>query len=105
MLQLQVIRQDPEWVKQRLGVKFFTEIDLVDEIIQLDDKRKKWQLEFEQNQSKLKSASKEIGELISKGNKEEAEKKKNEVSSLKNLIQQTTTELAQIEKKLEAELV
>ena len=33
MLQLQVLRQDPQAVKERLAVKNFNQIDLVDEII------------------------------------------------------------------------
>src|SRR2546421_212158 len=45
MLQLQVIRQNPEWVKERLAIKLFYEVDLIDKIIKLDDQRKKLQLE------------------------------------------------------------
>ena len=47
MLQLQVLRQNPQAVKERLAVKNFTEPQLVDEIIALDDERKKLQLEFD----------------------------------------------------------
>ncbi len=41
MLQLQVLRQDPEAVKKRLAVKYFGETGLVDTILSLDDQRKK----------------------------------------------------------------
>ena len=67
MLQLPVIRQNPEWVKEKLAVKNFTETDLVDTILSLDDQRKKLQLEFDNNQAKVNSASKEIGQLMGKG--------------------------------------
>lgn len=40
MLQLQILRQNPEWVKKRLAVKNFTEIDLVDKILELDEQKK-----------------------------------------------------------------
>ena len=76
MLQLQVIRQNPDWVKERLKVKQFKDTGLVDTILSLDDQRKKLQLEFDTTQSKVNSTSKEIGQLMGKGQKEEAEAKK-----------------------------
>ena len=58
MLQVQVLRQDPEKIKQRLSIKNFADLNLVDSVIAMDDERKKLQLEFDNNQSKLNSASK-----------------------------------------------
>ncbi len=40
MLQLQVLRQDPQAVKERLAVKHLAQTQLVDEIIVRDDERK-----------------------------------------------------------------
>ncbi|HMR93173.1 MAG TPA: serine--tRNA ligase [Chitinophagaceae bacterium] len=105
MLQLQVLRQDPEGVKQRLAVKHFADLSLVDTIISLDDDRKKLQLEFDTTQSGVNSASKEIGMLMAKGQKEAAEEKKQEVSRLKAQLQPVTEKLAQVEKQLQDELV
>ena len=67
MLQLQVIRQDPQEVKNRLGVKNFTDTGLVDEIISLDEQRKKLQLDFDNTQAKINSVSKDIGQMMLKG--------------------------------------
>ena len=72
MLQLHMIRQDPALVKKRLLIKHFPEPDLVDEIIALDDRRKKLQLDFDNNQAKVNSTSKKIGQLMAAGKKEEA---------------------------------
>jgi seryl-tRNA synthetase len=105
MLQLQVLRQDPQAVKERLAVKNFNHTGLVDEIIALDDQRKKSQLEFENAQSKINSASKEIGLLMAKGKKDEAETRKAEVASLKSLLQPIADKLTETEKKLQDELV
>ncbi|MES1219801.1 MAG: serine--tRNA ligase [Bacteroidota bacterium] len=105
MLQLQVIRQNPEWVKERLGVKNFKETGIVDTILSLDDQRKKLQLEFDTTQSKVNSTSKEIGQLMGKGQKEEAEAKKQEVASLKNSLQPITDKLSDVEKQLQDTLV
>jgi seryl-tRNA synthetase len=40
MLQIQALRQDPQSAKDRLAIKNFISINLVDEIIALDDERK-----------------------------------------------------------------
>jgi len=105
MLQLQVLRQNPDWVKERLAVKHFKETSLVDTIISLDDQRKKLQLEFDTTQAKVNSASKEIGQLMGKGQKDEAEAKKQEVASLKNSLQPITDKLTETEKQLNDTLV
>ena len=105
MLQLQVLRQNPDWVKERLAIKHFTDLTLVDEIIAMDDQRKKSQLEFDNTQSKINAASKEIGQLMAKGQKEGAEARKTEVASLKTSLQPITEKLTQAEKQLQDILV
>ncbi len=105
MLQLQSLRQNSQLAKERLAIKNFQEIDLVDEIIALDDQRKKLQLEFDTTQSKINTASKEIGMLIAKGLKEDIDAKKAEVSSLKTLLNPITDKLAETEKLLQETLV
>jgi seryl-tRNA synthetase len=105
MLQLQVLRQNPQAVKERLAVKYFAEPQLVDTIIALDDERKKLQLDFDTNQAKVNSTSKEIGALMAKGQKEEADKKKEDVSAWKAALQPISERLPVIEKQLQEELV
>ena len=101
MLQLNYIRQNLEMVKQKLAVRNFREAEIVDEIIRLDENRRKLQLESEQIQSRLNSTAKEIGQLMSKGAREEAENKKAEVASLKASIQPIVDELNSLEKQLQ----
>jgi seryl-tRNA synthetase len=105
MLQIQVIRQDPGSVKRRLERRHFGETGLVDTILSLDEQRKKLQLEFDNNQAKVNSTSKEIGQLMAKGQKEEAEKKKQEVAMLKATLQPISESLSIVEKQLQDELV
>ena len=105
MLQLQLLRQNPETVKQRLAVKHFADPGLVDTILALDDQRKKLQLEFDNNQAKVNSASKEIGALMAKGQKEVAEQKRQEVTALKTTLQPISEKLGAVEKQLQEELV
>jgi len=105
MLQLQVIRQNPEWIKERLAIKYFNEGSVVDEILKLDEQRKKLQLEFDNTQAKINSSSKEIGQLMAKGEKEKAEALKQSVPSLKTSLQPISDQLSETEKQLQNELV
>lgn len=105
MLQLQVLRQDPAWVKEKLAVKHFGDLSVVDSVLALDEERKKLQLEFDNNQAKVNSTSKEIGMLMGKGQKEEAEAKKQEVAVLKTTLEPISARLSEVEKQLQDELV
>lgn len=105
MLQLQVIRQNPDWIKERLAIKHFKETNLVNTILSLDDQRKKLQLEFDNTQAKVNSTSKEIGALMAQGNKVEADAKRQEVGALKSSLQPINEKLIETEKLLHDELV
>jgi len=105
MLQIAYLRNNKEEVKQRLAVKNFAELDLVDEILSLDEERKKLQQEFDSTQAKVNSTSKEIGQLMAKGQKEEAENKKQDVATLKSSLQPISDRLAIVEKQLQDVLV
>lgn len=105
MLQVAFIRNNKEEVLERLGVKNFAEINLVDEVLARDDERKKLQLEFDNTQAKVNSTSKEIGQLMSKGQKEDAENKRKDVGVLKSSLQPITEKLAVVEKSLHDTLV
>ncbi len=105
MLQLQVLRQNPQGVKEKLAVKHFGDLSVVDTVLALDEERKKLQLEFDNSQAKLNSTSKEIGVLMGKGQQEEAEARKQEVAALKVSQQPITDRLAEVEKQLQDELV
>jgi len=105
MLQVAYLRNNKEEVKQRLAVKNFAELGLVDEILSLDEERKKLQQEFDSTQAKVNSTSKEIGQLMAKGHKEEAENKKQDVATLKSLLQPISDRLAIVEKQLQDVLV
>ena len=105
MLQVQVLRNNPEWVKERLGIKNFKQHEIVDEILFLDTDRKKIQLDFDNAQSKINTASKEIGKLMGQGKKEDAEKLKQEVASFKISVSELAEKLSGIEKLLQDKLV
>lgn len=105
MLQLAFIRNNKEEVKQRLTVKNFVELNIVDDILSFDEERKRLQQEFDSIQAKVNSTSKEIGQLMAKGQKDDAENKKREVASLKSSLQPISDRLSIVEKQLQEALV
>lgn len=100
MLQLAQLRANPELIKERLSVKHFKDVHLVDELIVLDDERKKLNFRFDETKAKINAVSKEIGTLMGKGQKEEAESRKKEVELLKNELQPIQQQLEIKEKEL-----
>ena len=105
MLQVTLLRQNTEWVKERLAVKNFAELNLVDQIIAVDDRRKQLTFQFDETQAGINKASKDIGGLMAKGEKEAAEAKKAEVTALKTSLQPISEQLAVVEKELQDTLV
>src|SRR5688500_2282574 len=86
MLQVAFIRQQLDHVKSRLAVKRFDKTHLLDELIKLDDERKKFQFEKDELLGKVNSISREIGALMKSGNKDEAESKKQEVAAIREKL-------------------
>ncbi len=105
MLQIAMIRLQPDLVKEKLAIKNFKDLQIVDLVIELDEHRKKLQFEFDSTQAKVNSASKEIGMMMAKGLNEDAENKKKEVAELKILLQPISEKLSSIEIELQTELV
>ncbi len=105
MLHVSMLRNNPNWVKERLAVKNFKQPALVDEIIKLDDERKSLQLSYDNTQASINTASKEIGKLMGQGKKEEAEEAKKEVASNKLQVVSFLEKLAVVEKQLQDALV
>ena len=105
MLQVNVLRNNPDWVKERLTVKNYKQLELVDEIVALDDDRKKVQSEYDTMQSKVNTASKEIGKLMAQGKKDEAELMKQEVANNKTAITALSDQLNSIEKLLQDKII
>jgi len=105
MLQVSFLRQNKEIAKQKLAIKHFANLDLVDTVIAMDDERKQLQASFDEMQAKVNAASKEIGGLMAKGEKEQAENLKNEVAGLKTQLEPLKTKMAEVELQLQNTIV
>ncbi len=105
MLQLGFIRNNRDIVIAGLKKKNFSEFELVDQIISLDEQRRKLQIQSDDLLAQRNAASKAIGMLVGQGLKDEAEAKKSEVSALKESIDKIAVELADCEQLVNANLV
>ena len=80
MLDIKLIRTNPELVKENIKKKFQDEkLVLVDEVIAMDKEYREAKTRADELRAKRNKMSKEIGGLKAKGQKEEAEKIKAEV--------------------------
>lgn len=105
MLQLNYIRENRDAVVERLGVKNFADLGMVDEIIRLDEQRRKIQSESDALASEANTAAKQIGDLMRRGKKEEAEAVKSKSSGYKDQIKQLQEELETVEQGLNDKLI
>jgi len=105
MLQVNYIRDNREQVLERLAVKNFKQPLLVDEIIQLDDKRRQTQTGLDNISAEANAAAKQVGELVRTGKKAEAEVLKSKTGTWKEDIKKLSEQLTAIEDQLYQKLV
>ena len=78
MLQLGFIRENREYVIERLGVKHFKDAEqIIDNVISQDNKRRNTQTELDKVKAEANSIAKQVGMLYKQGQKEQAEEMKN----------------------------
>jgi seryl-tRNA synthetase len=87
MIDIKLIRENPEIVKENIRKKFQDhKLVLVDEVIALDKESRDLTVMCDELRMKRNSKSKEIGGLMAKGKKEEAEKIKEEVKEINDKL-------------------
>ena len=95
MLDINLLRNDPDKVRENIRKKFQDEkLPMVDEVITMDREFRDAIQQGDNLRNKRKTLSKQIGGLLAKGEKEEAEKVKAEVAAMAD-------ELAALEAKEE----
>lgn len=100
MLQLSVIKADPEFVISRLAVKGFDGRAVITEVLEIDAERRALQQKTEADSARLNKLSKSIGSLMKEGKKEEAEAAKTEVARIKGETAGLQDRLAECEQKM-----
>lgn len=104
MLQVAYIKDNKEKVLAGLKKRNFGKLELIDEIISLDESRKKIQFDLDSQLSEMNKISKDIGILMKEGKKEEAENAKSQTLSLKESTKKLQQSLSETEEKLKLTL-
>jgi len=105
MLQVSYLRDHKERVLERLAVKNFKDTALLDEVIALDDDRKHLQNESDQLLAQSNVISKEVGELMKTGKRDDAEVLKRRTVLIKDQVRDLSARLTQTEDNLTKRLV
>ncbi|MGP1621803.1 MAG: serine--tRNA ligase [Candidatus Cryptobacteroides sp.] len=105
MLTLKLLREDPQFVIDKLAIKNFDAKEIVEKIGTLDQERRAVQTENDALLAEQNQKSSLIGKLMKEGKKEEAEEAKKEVAALKSRSSELTTKYEETSKALEDLLV
>jgi seryl-tRNA synthetase len=93
MIDIKLIRENPELVKENMRKKFQDhKLGLVDEVLELDKINREYKLKGDEARSSRNNLSAKIGSLMREGKKEEAE-------SIKEQVNKINSELLDLEKK------
>ncbi len=99
MLQIQSIRENPEFIVERLALKNFNASELVQKIVELDEKRRETQKTRDGLQAEGNQLAKEIGILFKSGKAAEANEKKERSIELKTQVKEMEAALEAIVKE------
>ena len=101
MLDMKFVRENPDIVKQNIKNKFQDQkLPLVDEVLELDARNRAIKQEVETLRANRNKLSKQIGALMAKGQKEEAEKVKAEVAASADRVNALSEEEKDVEQRI-----
>jgi len=99
MLDIDDIRSDPQRVKEAIRAKGDGSPDMVDNLLSIDEERRDQITEKEEAQARQNDISSEIGALKQEGKEEEAQKRIEETSRLKEKIDDLQDEVRAVKEK------
>ena len=101
MLDIKFVRENPEIVKENIRKKFQdSKLPLVDEVIELDQENRTIKQEVEALRAQRNKLSKQIGGLMAKGEKEEAEKVKAQIAADAERVDELTVKEKDVEERI-----
>lgn len=101
MLQISLIRSNPQEIISRLAVKNFNATSIINDVIELDELRRNTQKNLDEMLSELNILAKETGLLFKQGNKAGAETLKEKSAVLKTSAREFEEKLKELEEKLQ----
>lgn len=105
MLTINLLREHPATVVERLKIKNFDASDIVRQVLDLDVRRRELQTENDSIQAELNNLSREIGSFMKAGKKEEAEAAKEGIAKLKERQKNIAVELEQKAEEMQSRLI
>jgi len=105
MLDIKLIREQPDHVRERLAARRAGDEGRVEEALALDDQRRKALMEVEQLKADRNRISKEIGALMGQKKIDEAEAKKKETREMGDKITALDKQIAEIDSARDAVLL
>jgi seryl-tRNA synthetase len=102
MLDIRLIRENPDFVRQRLATRGGGDEKRIDEVLALDESRRKTLTEVEQLKAARNRVSKEIGALMAQKKIAEAEAKKAETREMGDKIAALDKQTAETEQQRDA---
>ena len=105
MLQLNIIKEDPQKVIKLLKIKNFDAEDLVKEIIEIDSKRRELQKKLDDGLAESNRLAREIGKLFKTGLGDESEGLKEKSAARKKENQELSSILEETKSLMEDKLV
>ncbi len=99
MLDIKLIREKPDFVKERLKLRDESLPLMIDEILAVDKERRTIISEVEQLKADKNKISKEIGMLFKQGKRDEAERAKEIVHAKNKKIEQLEKDLKEVEER------
>jgi seryl-tRNA synthetase len=105
MLTINLIREQPSTVIERLKIKNFDATVIVAQVLDLDRRRRELQAESDATQAELNNLSREIGVMMKEGRREEAETAKKNIFVLKDRQKQLSESFEKTSSEMQAELI
>lgn len=106
MLQLNFIRENKDYVIERLKVKHFKNVEqVIEDLLEADNTRRSVQTESDKIKAESNAIAKQIGMLYKQGKSDEAEALKVKTSEYKNKEKQLSEQLSESEEKIKALLL
>ena len=100
MLTINHIRENREETIKSLRIRGFTAVNLIDEVIEADDRRRTVQKDLDSKQAELNALSKEIGILIRNKNEKQAKLIREKTLKLKEEIKVLNLEFTNAQSEL-----
>jgi seryl-tRNA synthetase len=101
MIPIQLIKEKPDFVVERLAVKNFKAKELIEKLCSLDDARKATQKEMDDTLAEANRKATEIGKLFKEGKTAEANALRDETAQMKTAIKEMETRLEEVKNELE----